>query len=60
MLLFGPDGKFPSARQTIEKPPSNRSQISVAVMGPPGPIGPGLNSPTVDQSRARNKERGAA
>ena len=33
----------------MENRPSNHSQVSVAVILPPGPIGPGLNSPSVCQ-----------
>src|SRR5688572_10172928 len=46
MLLLGPVGIFPSDRQITLKRPSNHSQVSVAVNFPPGPIGPGFNSPS--------------
>src|SRR3970040_1467344 len=46
IALVGPIGFLPSERQTRAKPPSNISQVSVKVTGPPGPIGPSFILPS--------------
>src|SRR4051812_22555893 len=46
MLLLGPFGIFPSEWQTTLNCPSNHLQSSDEVNFPPGPIGPGLISPS--------------
>src|SRR3954462_13377921 len=44
--LLGPAGDLPAERQITANPPEYHSHVSLDVMAPPGPIGPGFISPS--------------